>query len=60
MLLGFLLWGLIKGDLQNQNTQKRELLHHIMDAAAYIQEHCKMIQQAVNSCLKLAMLCIEN
>jgi hypothetical protein len=34
---------------------REELLHRIMDAAAYIREHLKMIQRAVISCLEQAL-----
>jgi hypothetical protein len=46
-------------DLQDQNTQEKETTAYIMDAAC-IQEHYKIIQQAVNSHLESASLCIEN
>jgi hypothetical protein len=52
-LLDFFLWSLIKKMTYRTKVHTREeLLHQIMDAAAYIQEHPKMIQWAVNSCLE--------
>jgi hypothetical protein len=38
---------------------REELLQQIMNAASYIREHPEMLHRAVNSCLKLARLCIE-
>jgi hypothetical protein len=59
--LDFFLWALMKEMTYRTKVHKRkELLQHIIAAAAYIQKLLKMIQQAVNSCLKRARPCTEN
>jgi hypothetical protein len=39
---------------------REELLHGIMDYAAYIPEQPKIIQRTVEFCLKRARLCADN
>jgi hypothetical protein len=49
-LLHFFLWGIMKEMFYKTKVPMRvELLHRIMNATAYIQEHPKMMQRAVNS-----------
>jgi hypothetical protein len=54
----FFLWALMT--YRTKVHTREELLHQIMNNAAYIQRHSEMIQWAVNSHLEQARLCIEN